>query len=71
MDELSYWVDHLNRKAAEMGLEMKVLTAKPSENLVGTIQFVYQPDGAEQTLLGWNVEEAETALRRIAGEQKP
>jgi hypothetical protein len=69
MDEVSYWVDYLNSKAVEMGLENRVLTVKPSENFVGTIQFVYQPDGKDSVLLGWNVEEAEVALRRIAGEQ--
>ena len=69
MDEMSFWLDYLNNRAAEMGLEKRVLTDKPSENFVGTIQFVYQPEGKDSVLLGWHVEEAEAALRRIAGEQ--
>jgi len=70
MDEVSFWVDYLNNKAAELGLEKGVLTVKPSENSVGVIQFSYQPEGRDSVLLGWNVEEAEVALRRIAGEQR-
>ena len=47
MDEMSFWLDYLNNRAAEMGLEKRVLTVKPSENSVGVIQFSYQPEGRE------------------------
>lgn len=65
----NYWLNFLNDRAAELGLEKNVKMVKPPDGVVRAIEWVYQDSSDGQMIdLGYSVEAAETALRALAGE---
>lgn len=65
----NYWLNFLNDRAVELGLEKNVKLVKPPDGVVRAIEWVYQDSNDGQMIdLGYSVEAAETALRALAGE---
>lgn len=69
MNELEYWTDVLNDRAAELGLERAVRPVQPSDGEGFAIHWVYE-SGDILVELGWNVEDAERGLRAIAMQEQ-
>lgn len=65
--DFKFWLDFLNKRADELGLEKNVKMVKPRDEMIGAVTWAYEQDGGELVDLGWSVEQAETSLRDIAG----
>lgn len=61
-----FWLNFLNDRAAELGLERAVKMIKSRE--VGeVVTWAFELQDGSMVDLGWNVETAEATLRALAG----
>lgn len=63
--EKLFWINYLQGKAREIGLDGRIRQVKPQGAVVGPVTWEYD-DGAGVEALGWTVEQAEERLRQIA-----
>lgn len=63
--EQLFWINYLQDKAHQVGLDGKVRQVKPQGHVVGAVSWEYD-DGKGVEILGWTVEQAEARLRQIA-----
>lgn len=68
MEDVGFWKDFLNGRAAELGLEQRVKVVMPRGDVVGAVTWVFENDSGDLIDLGWSVEEAEAGLRSLSGQ---
>ena len=61
-----FWVKALNDRAEEFGLDRSVKAVVP-KYAGDNYTWVYELDDGTLTELGWNIENADTQLRALAG----
>jgi hypothetical protein len=61
-----FWLNFLNERAAELGLERVVKMITPPGQ-IGASTWAYEAKDGHLIDLGWNVEQAEATLRSLVG----